>query len=289
MDRQALSREIRWYILKETSTELVLRPFSLVDTTPKRTYAMKIIQFFGLLLLCCGYQAKPGLADITTFNNGNEGWGVFFSNDGNLGDFLEASGGNPGAHLRSRMIDTFGMNFYNDSNPNFIGDYQRFQAPLLFQIDVQVNLLNFFGAPVSRNLILELVDYNPPGSTYPYVSVWYNLGEISAAQTGNWTTFSVMIDNPMSLTLPSGWGGTGDEDPNTFEPILPANRTFASVLQNVEEIRFTTFEPGFFYGFTDYQIRYDNPSLIAIPEPSGVWLFAASLLMFMGRRRRASN
>jgi hypothetical protein len=225
-------------------------------------------------------------ADTTTFSNGNEGWGVFFSNDGTLGDFLEPSGGNPGAHLRWTMIDTFGATLYNDSNPAFVGNYLSHNAPLQFQIDVQADLINFSGSPVSRNLILELVDYNPAGSQYPYTSVWYNLGEISAAQTANWTNFSVTIWDPNSATLPAGWGGTGDEDPNTGEPILPAGRSFASVLANVEEIRFTTYEPGFFYGFTDFQLRFDNVSLTAVPEPNGGALLFLGFILSLAKRHR---
>lgn len=227
-------------------------------------------------------------ADTTSFSNGNEGWGVFFTNDGTLGDFLEPSGGNPDGHLRWTMVDTFGATLHNDSNSAFVGNYLNFNAPLQFQIDVQVDYINFFGSPVARNLILELVDYNPPGSNYPYTSVWYNLGEISAAQTANWTNFSVTVWDPNSASLPAGWGGTGDEDPNTGEPRLPGGRTFASVLANVEEIRFTTLEPGFFYGFTDFQLRFDNVGLVAVPEPnSGIMLIVGMLFSITRRHRPA--
>jgi hypothetical protein len=237
---------------------------------------------FCVLLLIPNFS----LADTTTFDNGNEGWGVFFQNNGSLGDFLEPGGGNPGAHLRWTMIDTFGGSFHNNTNPAFVGNYLDRNSPLHFQIDVQIDFINFFGSPVARNLILELVDFNSPGSAYPYTSVWYNLGSISAAQTNNWTTFSVTIWDPTSSALPAGWGGTGAEDPQTFEPILPPGRTFASVLANVAEIRFTTFEPGFFYGFTDFQIRYDNPTLIAVPEPNGAGLVVLGLLISWMRRYR---
>lgn len=247
---------------------------------------MKTIKLFSLCILFYGLQSCFSRADVTTFDNGSEGWGVFFDNDGTQGDFLETSKNNPGAHLRSMIIDSFGMSFHNQTNANFLGDYQRFGTPLEIKVDVRVELLNFFGVPVSRNLILEMVDFNPPGSDYPYVSVWYNLGEISASQTGSWTTFSVLIEDPTSTSLPTGWGGTGAEDPSTFEPILPADRTFASVLQNVQEIRFTTFEPGFFYGFTDFHLRYDNPSLIAVPEPTGFLLCVGFAIAALGSRQR---
>ncbi|MBK8915341.1 MAG: hypothetical protein IPM64_12215 [Phycisphaerales bacterium] len=185
----------------------------------------------------------------------------FFENDGGLGDFLESDGGAPGAHLRWLMIDTFGCTLYNATNANVIGDYGRFSGPVELSIDVQVGEISFFGSPVARNLIVELVDYNDPDADYPWTSVWFNLGEMSADQTAEWTHFSVVIDDPASTSLPPGWGGTGAEDPVTFEPTLPPGRTFASVLAHVEEIRFTTYEPGYFYGFTNFELRFDNPSV----------------------------
>ncbi|MBK9118071.1 MAG: PEP-CTERM sorting domain-containing protein [Phycisphaerales bacterium] len=223
-------------------------------------------------------------ASVTTFEDGHEGWGLFFGNDGVLGDFIEPSGGNPGAHLRWAMVDTFGATLRNDSNPATIGDYSRFGQPVRLAADVKVDSITFFGTEVPRNLIVELVHYNPPGSNYPWVSVWYNLGEISAANTSEWTNFEIVITDPTATTLPAGWGGTGDEDPNTFEPILPPGRTFASVLANVDEIRFTTFEPGWFYGFTNFELRFDNVTVQAIPEPTTLALLGLAGLLGLRRR-----
>ncbi|QOJ14238.1 MAG: PEP-CTERM sorting domain-containing protein [Planctomycetia bacterium] len=206
-------------------------------------------------------------ASTTTFDHGNEGWGVFFDNDGVLGDFLESDGGAPGAHLRWRMVDTFGCTLRNDANEDVIGDYGRWSSPVELGIDVQVGEISFFGSPVARNLIVELVDYHDPDADYPWSSVWFNLGEMSADQTADWTRFSIVIDDPVTGSLPPGWGGAGAEDPNTFEPTLPPGRTFASVLANVEEIRFTTFEPGYFYGFTNFELRFDNPTVSALAAP----------------------
>lgn len=224
------------------------------------------------------------LASTTTFDNGNEGWGIFFDNDGTLGDFLEPAGGNPGAHLRWLMVDTFGANLRNDTKPEVLGDYGRFGAPVKLSVDMKVESISFFDNEVPRNLIVELVDYNDPGSNYPSTSVWFNLGEISLDATADWKRYEIVIDDVTSATLPAGWGGTGDEDPVTFEPTLPAGRTFASVLANVEEIRFTTFEPGFFYGFTNYSLRYDNPTVAVVPEPATLMLAAGAALLGLRRR-----
>lgn len=238
-----------------------------------------------IAVLAIGLTAAWAAAATTTFSNGIEGWGVFFGNDGGLGDYLEPAGGNPDAHLRWTMVDTFGCNFHNDSNADFIGDYSRFSGGAELSVDVKVDDISFFGTQVPRNLIVELVDYNDPGDPYPWTSVWYNLGEISAQQTSNWTHLSVTITDPTAAALPAGWGGYGAEDPNTYEPILPPGRTFANVLTNVEEIRFTTFQPGYFYGFTNFQVHFDNPSVNAIPEPATLSGLAVAALAALCRRR----
>ncbi len=235
-------------------------------------------------LTCIAAFASHGSAGVTDFSTGTNGWGVFFSNDSGLGDFEQTTGGNPGAHLEFLMVDTFGVSLRNDSNPDVLGDYSRFGNNIKLGLDVKAESISYFGGEVERHVVVELVDNNPPGSDYPYTSVWYDFGTISAAQNA-WQTFGVTIADPTAAALPAGWGGYGAEDPVTFEPILPAGRTFASVLASVDEVRFTTFVPGYFYGFTNYNLRYDN--IIAggvVPAPTR--LAALSGLMLLARRRR---
>jgi hypothetical protein len=159
------------------------------------------------------------------------------------------------------LIDVFGADIRNDTNPDFQGDYTALGSPLRLSVDVKIDSSDFFGTEVLRDMVVELRDTTtPPSSGLPYVSVWYNLGTLTSTMPG-WRHFEVDIANPSSATLPAGWGGYGDEDPVTFEPILPADRTFASVLQSVDEIHFTTFVPGFFFGFTNFVMQVDNPSV----------------------------
>ena len=236
---------------------------------------------FVLAILGCAGFASAG---TTTFDNGTEGWGVYFFNEGPLGDFLQPDGGHPGAHLQVINVETFGLNFHNDSNPLVLGDYTgMFPNGVTLSVDIKAESIQFLGSDVSRDVVVELADYNPVGSDYPWTSVWYNLGTISSQS--DWQTLSVTIADPSSTTLPPGWGGYGAEDPITFEPILPADRTFASVLASVDEVRFTTFVPGFFYGFTDFNVRYDNATIAAIPEPVMMPTFIG-LIALLKRRRR---
>lgn len=220
--------------------------------------------------------ALPASAGITTFESGREDWSVSGRTD------VSNSGGNPGSNLDVSLIDVFGAEIRNTENPSFQGDYTTL-GPLRFTVDIKIDSINFFGTEVERDLVVELRDNTPSSSGAPYVSVWYPLGTLSAAQPG-WRTFSVDLLDPTSATLPTGWGGTGAEDPVTFEPTLPADRTFSSVLESVDELHFTTFVPGFFFGFTNFEMAVDNVGFQTIPEPATLALLGLGMI-FAARRR----
>ena len=132
--------------------------------------------------------------------------------------------------------------------------------------------------PVSMALMLqrevaERIASPPGGMSYLSVFVQYHA--------------AVTVANPTQATLPAGWGGTGAEDPVTFEPTLPPDRTFASVLAGVDEIVFTTFKPGFFYIDEYFDVSVDNIAVTFVPEPASLSaLLGATLLLARRRRHR---
>jgi hypothetical protein len=195
--------------------------------------------------------AAPATADttVTTFSSGAEGWSA------SGGGSIPSTGGNPGHCLRI-VFNNFGISCSNATNPAFTGDYTA-AASVTIAVDLRVSQISFFGQPVARPWLVELRDLDGASGGYPYNSVYFVFANVSAATHGSWTTFSVTFD-PSSTTLPPGWGGTGAEDPVTYEPILPPGVTFADVLAGVDRIVFTTLEPGSFYGFTDFDLRIDN-------------------------------
>ncbi len=225
--------------------------------------------------------AAPAVADhTTTFDNGTEGWSISGR------ETINPFGGNPGANLHGQLVDVFGADIRNNTNGAFLGDLSRY-GQFELSIDIQVNSITYFGSEVPRDLVVELRDYDNANG-YPWTSVWVNLGTLEANSdrgVDGWQTFSVVIDDPYASDLPDGWGGYGDEDPNTYEPILPEGRTFASVIQSVDEIAFTTFVPGWFFGFTNFDIQVDNISIRTIPAPSAVALLGAAGLVGTRRRR----
>jgi hypothetical protein len=224
-----------------------------------------------------GLLASSAIAD-TTLIDFDSGW-QGFSGDGN--SVINPAGGNPGAHAQT-IHNNFGIEWSTQSNPAFVGDFSQYSS-VTISIDVKAEQIAFFGSPVSRNLILDLRSFSLAQGGYPWASVWYNMGTMQGGMP--WTTFSVTF-NPNSPVMPAGWGGSGAEDPNTFEPILPPNLTFAQVLANVEELSFTTYEPGFFYGFTDFNIRIDNIRIEVVPIPAPGALALLGLAGLASRRRR---
>lgn len=209
-----------------------------------------------------------------TFDNGNEGWSL-------LGwDQVTPDGGNPGARIHwNDFVDNFWMAARNETHPAFIGDYTQ-KGPVTLSIDWQVDYVAFFGMPVQRDLVVILYDDDEYNGAAP-AAVWSYVGVLEG--TGmDWTTFTADVTDVFSDTLPAGWFGAGDEDPVTFEPILPAGRTWTNVLQGIDRIEFTTSVPGFFYGFTNFNLSIDNVKIV--PEPAALMgLLAAGLI---GLRRR---
>jgi len=194
------------------------------------------------------------LADTAvTFEDGAEGWSGPSGFGGST--VIDADGGNPGANLHTTFND-FGITFRNSTNPEFVGDLTQ-SGVLTFSIDVKVEKLDFLGQPTPRPWVIEIRNADlADGTPYPWVSVWHTFTWISAAEHGDWTTFTVELD-PMAAELPAGWGGTGDEGP-FGEPLLPEGVTVADVLSNVTEFTFTTFQPGYFFSSSDYDVRLDN-------------------------------
>lgn len=219
-----------------------------------------------VLLAALGVFAPPALAGEPAsahvgFDSGPQGWSL------NGWDTVTPTGGNPDERLHwDNFIDTFGMSARTSTHATFLGDYTA-KGEVTLSCDFQVDFIEFFGTPVSRDLVVILFD-DDEFMGAPPAAVWTHLGTLDGNGMG-WTTFSADVVDVLSDTLPDGWNGAGDEDPQTFEPILPAGRTWTNVLQGVDRIEFTTFVPGFFFGFTFFNLSIDNVSIQ--PAGAGAW------------------
>lgn len=209
--------------------------------------------------------AGAGETTVNGFENGNTGGWVGPAGPGGA-TFFDVEDGTPAPSYRT-VFNNFGISFVNAS-PAWVRDYSVYDE-VTFSIDVLVRQVAFFGMDVSRPWLLELRDFDSGAPGYPWASVWYKFDDIAQSTHEAWTTFSVTITDPESADLPPGWGGYGDEDPVTFEPVLPAGVTFAQILAGVDEVVFTTFEPGFFFGFTDFDVAIDTVTVTTSSAPGG--------------------
>lgn len=243
-----------------------------------------IITTTAMLALCAGSAlAGDTITTTTDFSNGAEGWVGPNGAAGGPGTSIEPTGGNDGAFMRT-VFNDFGVSYRNSTNDAFLGDYTTAES-ITISMDIQVEFLNFFGQDVSRPWLVELRDVDSAQGGYPYNSVWFLFDNISQANNSDWMTYSVTFD-PNAVELPTGWGGTGAEDPDTFEPTLPEGVSFSDILSGVDEMVFTTFQPGFFFGFTDHTIGIDNLSITrTIPAPSALALIGLGGLVGTRRRR----
>lgn len=195
--------------------------------------------------------AGPSSTTVT-FSKGYEGWVPPTGTAG--GSYISSTPGSKhGAALYTANPDTFGLEWSNRENPAFIGNFGAVKS-VTIGLDVNVKSITFRGREVERELVVELRDYDNPYNGMPYTAVWAKLGTIS--HKGSWQRLQVSIPDTRATTMPAGWGGTGSGGLS-----LPPGRTFADVLAGVDEIAITTYVPGWFYGFTNYELAVDNLSI----------------------------
>lgn len=231
-----------------------------------------------LLALASGI---AGAQTVTTdFTNGDEGW--FGPNGFTTGTTVEPTGGNGGAFMRTEFED-LGISIQNTSNSAFLGDYTQSQE-VTVSVDLRVENMSDSTGQVSNPWVLELRDFDGAQDGFLWNSVWLVLDQVSAAGTGDWTTFSVTFD-PTLTRAPDGWGGTGAFN-DLGDPVLPSGVSFSDVLSGVDAIVFTTQQPGLEIPLTSYIIGVDNISITrVVPTPSALALLGLGGIVGTRRKR----
>jgi hypothetical protein len=190
---------------------------------------------------------------VVTFDRGVEFWQAdVLPEFGGLTP--ERTGGFPGAQGHYIAIGVDGVDLYNKVDPRFVGDLSHFKIVTL-SIDLKSNTIVTEGTttPTPRHLVLSLRSHALARQN-PYSAVEYDMGIIQPTQ--DWKTYVVSF-TPGSIELPNGWAGYGFEDA-TGTPSLPAGITFADVLAQLDEVAFTTFQTGFAYDPTNFDLNFDN-------------------------------
>mmetsp|Transcript_36925 Transcript_36925/g.72652 ORF Transcript_36925/g.72652 Transcript_36925/m.72652 type:complete len:271 (+) Transcript_36925:94-906(+) len=174
-----------------------------------------------------------------TFDDGfTGGWDI------NGLDEIEETGGNKGGHLPFAVNAIFFLDIripsiLFDKTP-FSGNY--FSAGVVqLSIDFMVHYIEFRGKAVSRDLFLVLKQQSLGGNG----EVYLNGGPLPKPKTG-WHTMT--FDVPLQDDMPPGWAGLGDA-------------TYGDVLREVDDVTFTTAEPGLAYGNHDWGVSIDNISI----------------------------
>lgn len=236
-----------------------MKDFFLANYQKERILMRKMILILTVAMCSLTMIAYGAESTVVGFDGGD--------NEGFTGNALfEAEDGNPGGAAR-HVSDLF----FNDlrtgalgepANEAFLGDYSSFTS-VTFSFDIRTNFLNdFAGNPIARSIGIALKDRDIMGGSGAS-GVFFEVGLVGVAFTPEWTTLVVTIDDPMSATLPAGWIGFGDEDPDTYQPILPEGATFATVLAGVDEFDITGAVPGYFFTNAFWDVQIDNITVIA--------------------------
>ena len=226
----------------------------------------------AIVALLTAGSASAASTTSTDFSSGLQGWLGNGAIDSTLGNSA------PAYHTQ---FEYYGAIWQNSTNQAFLCDYTATSSVTL-GIDVLTQSIQFDNSEVSGDLVVKLVDKGDPAAGTQDAVLWYDLGEISAAK-GGWQHFGVTFGTSGS-TLPSGWGADDGEG----DLSLPAGRTFADVLANIDQIEFTTLKPGGAYDFATFDVSVDNISLTtsAVPEPASAFAMLLGMGVLAARRRR---
>lgn len=241
----------------------------------------------SVLLIVAGAAQASSTVD---FSNGDGGWEGINPTEPipGFGTWIDPTLGHTAPALHSVIPDSFVLHWQNTTSA-VTGSFSQ-PGSVTIGLDVNANsIINLFtGEEVSRDLVVELRDYDSGVNGIPYSSVWFNLGTLAAGN--GWQHLSATIGDTTSATLPSGWNGYGDWNADGTGT-LPAGVSFADILKGVDEVAFTTAVPDWMYGYTYFDVALDNVSISAVPEPTTVVLQGLGLAALAGivRRKRQAR
>ncbi len=212
----------------------------------------------SLALMAAAGTAGAGIIDSQNFEGDpNTLFGGWLAN-GNQMLFGDESG----AFIGLPYLDFWGAELRNENTESaVIGNLSQYTGGMTYSAQIRVFALNnFFEEPMNPAwfpVVIEFTDFGDPDDPYDNASV-YKIGDSLGQIEEGWKTFTFEVPDPSQDALPPGWGGTGAEDPVTYEPILPPGRTYANVMASVDQVRISTFVPGYFYGSNYWQVGFDN-------------------------------
>lgn len=228
-------------------------------------------------LAAAGLAAAPAVAEVfaqTTFDNGFEGWGALFMSDpSGMGDHIVDGGPGQGSVFR-HVNNAWGVQFRNESNGAFLGDYARYGSNLNFSFDERNASLDFFQGWTGRAFHLQFTKVLDNGrsiiASYEFYRVMPDEG---------WVTHSVDIDVNATET-PDGWRLFY----NNLDPVT--DYTFADIMADVDTVTLSNYHPDFAYPSGWFAVMFDNVTLSrAVPAPGALGLLGLAAVPALRRRR----
>jgi hypothetical protein len=172
---------------------------------------------------------------------------------GNMGNFVAASGGNPGQWLRNNTLAAFAPSLYigPSTDSPFLGNYVERNVESI-SVDAQT-LAAPFGVE-GRPYSVVLVNYNgQPHDVEAHHRVYYT-GPLAPQPGEGWSEYSFDIPSQYEGAMPEGWSGGHYEDPEG----LPEGVEWQDVISSVDEVWLMWGHPAYFYLLQDFDIGVDN-------------------------------
>jgi hypothetical protein len=171
----------------------------------------------------------------------------------------ELEGGNPGAYIRSNLLDTFAAQPRTTLGLRrsiFHGDY-RARGVTFVAIDLAVFSVDFStqGRPLS---LILFDDGGTPDVAIDDCSVFRVGGHPTPMPNGTWQPYRFRVP-AHSTTLPPGWALQGC-------PGLTEDEAWNRVITGVDQLRFFTGDPEGIFIFQVWDIGLDNPRITWEPQ-----------------------
>jgi hypothetical protein len=213
---------------------------------------MSTLKTITPLLALTAFLTAPALAETTVIDD--------FEDGENIGgwiigghEFIDESGGNPGAWLHEQGLFTFApivrTSFVND-NP-YVGDFRAMGVTGL-SFDAQT-LARAFGDPVGFQMSLLLRDTkgtsDPEDDDYAYF-----VGDQVPLIGQGWLHYDFAIPSASEDPVPDGWSGGWGGDLENFRPGVDWN----DVITNVDQVEIWWLHPAFFAIIVEWETGVDN-------------------------------
>jgi len=184
-----------------------------------------------------------------TFDGGSNVGGWTF---GTGNEFIESSGGNPGAYLHDSFVDTFAPQPRTSQPSIFTGDLRQLGVSR-----IGVDLITFsvdFGAD-GRPLTLMLISDQGTPSNFDDDWAAYLMGPSNVPLPGEgWISYSFDVPS-QETSLPAGWATIALGSSSPPEP------DWNQLITDVAEVRFFYGDPTMFFIFQGWNLGVDNPTI----------------------------